>query len=217
MNEYEARILFVDDQEDMVTTIVDALAGNNWRFDTYGDVESATKAINIAHSEGWDYDAAILDFRLPRFPGDLDQPVDETLCRMVRRGTLIWHISGFFSQAEVQEHVRTCHSADEQIAMIEKSEGLTEQLEDQIKQALATRRIKVSLAALWSDPNESGYSRRYRPEPAAASTTNLFGRLCGDIQRFWPDLTPAFQDELRESFEITMHAAKDQVISVYPK
>jgi CheY-like chemotaxis protein len=221
MNEPKPRILLVEDSEDVREQLVAACAENGWLFDEYGDVESATGAIASARSEGREFDAAVFDFYLPRSPRDRETLVDETLCRLVRHSTLVWHISAHFGdvgfgESEVEEHVRTCHSADEQIALIKKQSGFVRKLEKQIKQALAARRIKQSLAMLQSNPRESGYSRGFRRDSSAVSATNLFGRLCGDIRLFWKDLTPAFQNELRESFEINTDD-DGAVRSVYPK
>jgi CheY-like chemotaxis protein len=216
MNESEARILLADDAASLRDQIISAFADNGWRIDGFGDVKSATDAIANARREGWEYDAAILDFRLPTVPLDRNTPVDKSLCQMVRHRTLVWHISAHFGEEEVELHVRTYHSADEQVARIKKTEGFIRELERQIKQALAARRIKESMAMLQSGSNDSGYSRRMRPDSAAVSATNLHGRLCGDIKRFWHELTPAFQDELRESFEIQLDK-NDQVETVYPR
>jgi CheY-like chemotaxis protein len=216
MNDPEARILLVEDEKTARQAIIAAFADNNWKFDEYGDVESAIKAIANGRSEGWEYDAAILDFRLPPSPTKGGTPVDESICLMVKSWTLVWHISAYFGEAEVDQHVRTCHSAGEQVAMIPKDVGWAGKLEHQIKQALATRRIRQSLAMLQPNSFDSGYSRGFRRDSSTASATSLFRQLCDDIERSWKELAPAFQGELRESFEIDVSEDGD-VKSVYPK
>ena len=216
MNESEARILLVDDEPDIRTQIASALAGNDYQIDEFGDVQSATDAINKARSAGWEYDAAILDFRLPVTPLDRGTPVDESLCKMLTGRSLVWHITAYLTDDEIARQIRECHSADEAPRAIAKGVGFCAELERQVKQALASRRIKASMAMLRSGSSESGYSRRFRPDSAAVSATNLHARLCGDIKVYWKDLHPNFRDELRDLFDIQFDT-EGRVISVFSK
>ena len=217
MSDPEVRILLVDDEKDIRDQISAAFAPHNWKIDEFGDVESAANAVRELRMKGREYDAAILDFRLPMSSLDRRTPVDVSLCNLVRNKTLVWHISVFLKDdPEIKAHVAACHSPDEQLAIIAKGVGFIEELESQIRRALAARRIKVSLNMLQPGPSASGYARRFRPDPAETSVTNLLARLCGDIKRFWNDLTPAFQSELAESFEIEL-GPNGKVENVFPK
>src|SRR4051794_16043499 len=113
MTESDMRILLVDDEEDVRTQIVNALLGNGYQIDEFGDVESAAIAIGKGRSAGWEFDAAILDLRLPSSPSDVGTAVDDSLCQLVRYRTLVWHISAYFDEEEVKRHVKKYHSADE--------------------------------------------------------------------------------------------------------
>lgn len=210
------RILVAEDVGSVREEITRSLNGIG-QIDQYGDVQSALIAIQRAREEGWEYDAAILDFRLPRFPGDIDTPVDHSLCDSVRSTTIVWHISSYFGEdADIEEHVRSRHSANQAPNMIKKEIGFTGKLKRQVNQALAARRIEAALAALKHGDLEYAYSRRFRPNSMTASDTILLEQLCGDVRASWHLLTPSLQNELQECLEITV-GEDGKAISVYER
>jgi CheY-like chemotaxis protein len=202
MNESDTRILLVDDENGIREQIKFALADHHWSIDEFGDVESASSAIRLLREAGSEYDAAILDLRLPKSPNDLGTPVDETLCGLVRDKTLVWHISAYFGDQAVQDHLAKWHSPDEQFAMLEKIPGYTGRLESQMKRALANRRVKAALDLLEFGPGDAGYSRRFRPDSEQVSVTNVLAGLCNDIKHHWNDLTPALQCRINEHLDV---------------
>ena len=218
MSESTSRILLVEDEGGIREQIEAALRADDWQIDQFSDVQSAKEGIDRAHAQGWSYDAAIIDLFLPRNAEDRKPKLDETLCRDVRPCALVWHISAHFNEegGTVEEHIRRYHSPDELRAMIPKTPGFIGDLCEQVTQALGTRRIKATLAALQVGASESVLARRFRPDPADSSNTNLIAELCADIKRFWKDLTPAFQEELQGWCDIRLNAIAD-VETVYPK
>jgi DNA-binding response OmpR family regulator len=136
MTNTEPRILLVDDEVDLRTEIANALEGTGRRIEQYGDVCSAAEAVQKAGEEGWDYDAAILDFCLPRYPGDVNAPVDETLCNLLRSGTVVWHISAHSDEAAVTAHLCRCHSTDQNRKMVRKSGGFVRHLAEGVDRYL---------------------------------------------------------------------------------
>ena len=211
----EPRILLVDDEVDVRERIAQALEGRG-RIDQFGDVRSASEAIRKARADGWEYAVAILDFCLPRFPGDLEALVDESLCALLRSHTTVWHISAHFDNSAVGEHVKHCHSADQAPNMLPKDVGYTRELERQVTQALAVPGIRFALETLRGSSDESAVARRYRPDTASCSDTVLRERLRGDALAYWSLLPPALQDEFREYFDVTIDA-EGKATSVYER
>lgn len=208
------RILLVEDKEDLREQLVLVLSAIRFfEVEGYGNVKAARQRIEELAGQDEQFDAAVLDFRVPADEGVAEE-VDETLCRRLRPQTDVWHITAYRGDPKVEAHIQAVHPPDEAIRIISKDIGFTAELVRQLQQAVPGRYIKQRLAKLDESDSRGPEGRPVRWESSAPSITSLLAEVCGDIAHFWRDLHPAHQQELEQWFQVVN---KDGAVSVYPR
>jgi len=165
--------------------------------DAFSDVASAKAAIAALADQGGAYDVAILDFKLPKEPGEHALNIDDSLCALVSHrmpDTIVVHISAYMKDPLVQEHINKAHPPTRRGFSFDKNEQENSELILQVKQTLYGGVIERELRMLEGRPGWEGL--RGRADLAALSTTALMDRLRQDVEKYWKDLHPALQTTL---------------------
>ena len=208
-------LLLVEDKAELRDQLAKALKTIPYvKVEDYGDVQSATNRINELALAGAQFDAAVLDFKLPPNPDEHEDKADFTLCQRLRPRVAIWHITAYRRDPEIETHIERYHSLPHRAPrIIEKDVGFTNTLVNEVRQALPAQYIYRQLNTLLLSDRNSARAGRGLREGSGGSLTSLMANVCADISRFWHELHPQFQAELKESFIVDESTAP---VGVYP-
>ncbi|NOT60210.1 MAG: response regulator transcription factor [Acidobacteria bacterium] len=203
------RILIVEDIKNTLEQLFDLITMDfpDSQIDQAATVREALEWAGKAETEGWEYDAVILDFRLPLDKGEHPEG-SEVLCRHIQQKmphAFIAHITSHPNDKVVKEHMVQMHREQVGYSAIDLSkleviwpEKLLKKLKEFLKgQSLETRLKAVFPEALAA---RAGMGRdRVR---AAGGITHQLAGLSRDIIDFWPDLNDKTKELIRQFFVV---------------
>jgi len=163
------------------------------------------------------YDCIILDFKLPKDKG-LNPEEDLSICDLVRSrmpGSFIAHVSAYFDNDRLKEHIRIHHSRPlPPHVELAKDAGWTARLGATLKNHAIERglhRLGVATAARGCASGDSegdfeccgdgAAASLAGPEDACDLTTDV-NLLCYDIEAYWPDLDEPLKERIRRWFRV---------------
>jgi CheY-like chemotaxis protein len=203
------RILIVEDIKNTLEQLVDLIALHfpDSQIDKATTVKEVLVWLATAEAEGWEYDAVILDFRLPVDKGEYPNG-SEVLCLAIRQKmpqAFIAHITAHPNDKEVKEHMQRVHR--EQVGFnaidLSKLEVIwPEKLLDQLKQFLKGRRIEAQLETLFPSAMASRAGAGRDRVRAAGGVTHQLAALSRDIIDFWPDLDEKMKEKIQQFFHV---------------
>lgn len=202
--------LIVEDNEDLLDELIRAFA--KWfpssRIDSAVAVEDGLRLIGETNSTGASYDAAVLDFKLPRQKG-LNDEIDETLCQEIKKTgypTLVIHITGYGEDAKVLKHLEDFHQGSKLPWALVKKGGkeMWSDLERKAKSLLHGALITQQMEALFpqATPGEARLAAYNRPSNQGRSITMELADLFREITIHWDDLDEELKCKIRETFNV---------------
>jgi CheY-like chemotaxis protein len=184
-------------------------------IETAADSSTAIRVIEHAVANDIQFDAVILDFRIPLASGERPQ-IDETVCRTIRelmRGTLIVHITGHPDDKRVLDHVRLVDLnplSPNRAVVVSKLQRVkwASDVVRHLKQYLYGTPIHLQLDQLF--PTSTGLKdlgRRGRQGRGRSHGrgTHALAAVIRDIVNHWSDL----DDDLKERIRATLTVEED--------
>ncbi len=203
------RILIVEDIKHTLEQLFDLIALHfpDSQIDQAATIREALALLGTAETEGWEYDAVILDFRLPVDEGEHPDGA-ELLCLAIRQKmpqAFIAHITAYPNDEEVKAHMQRVHREQAGYSAIDLSKLEViwpEKLVDQLKQFLKGQRIEAQLEALFPSALTSRAGAGRDRVRAAGGVTHQLAALTRDIVDFWPDLDEKTKEKVRQFFQV---------------
>lgn len=204
------KLLVVED----ITPTLDQLVG--LLEDEFPDAEVdvaqsvAEAAALLARTQGQGYDAALLDFRLPKSPGE-EEVIDSSLCNEISRahpGTLVMHITSFIEDPEVVRHLAESHGEPSQPwpFFLDKNDvHWPTLLVKRLKMFLYGREIAAQLDELFGPQPSPSASRLFayrRPAAREGAVTQRLASVTQDIEQHWPHLSGALRERIAANFVV---------------
>jgi CheY-like chemotaxis protein len=203
------RILIIEDIKNTLEQLYDLIALDfpDSQIDKAATIREALALLATAETEEWEYDAIILDFRLPADKGEHPDG-SEVLCFAIRQKmpqAFIAHITAHPDDTEVKEHMRRVHCEQAGYSAIDLSKLEViwpEKLLDQLKQFLKGRRIEAQLEALFPSGLAARVGAGRDRVRAAGGVTHQLAALTRDITDFWTDLNEKTKEKVLQFFQI---------------
>ncbi len=209
------RVLIIEDMKDTLAELHDlidsALSGILGdalplpQIDLAENVREARERIEMAAQENWNYDAVVLDFKLPADKGENPES-DESLCLIIRQkmpDALIAHITSHPEDGEVRAHMQKIHKEQVGYSAIDISKlNITwpELLLDRMKKFLFGERIQKRLSVLFQSVDSSAINIARSRARSAGGLTHELATLAREISIFWPDLDEKTRDQVRQRY-----------------
>jgi CheY-like chemotaxis protein len=186
--------------------------------DVAGSVAEGQQCIASSVKEGKTYDAALLDFSLPRSQGEVPE-IDHSLCEEVRSknpGTLVIHMTAFAEATRVLDHLAKSHNEPSSPWPVLVSKGEIQwpsELLKRLKMSLFSREIAMQMDEIFGYlPVADGFGRTAalrRPTAREGGVTHRLALLTQNIERHWLDLAEPLKERIRATFVVD--AAGDEV------
>ncbi len=211
------RILIVEDIRRTIDEL-SALLGEAFhdsQIDKAETVNGAKAMIETAFSARRNYDAVILDFKLPLEKGENPED-DESICRLLRQrmpAALVAHITAHPSDDAVKKHMRSVHAEQVGYTAIDHSKlnvDWPSTLLRRLKEFLYGTRIEKQMNALFGFGATRAIAGRSRVRGNGGVTHEL-AALTYDIVRFWPELNDKTQKRVHEVFEVEVEGGSVKV------
>ncbi|HZF09890.1 MAG TPA: hypothetical protein VFE33_13960 [Thermoanaerobaculia bacterium] len=217
------RFLVVED-ESVVLAQLQTMLGETFphcEVATASTVATGESHIESGRQAGWAYDAAILDFKLPRYLGE-NPEVDSSLSRKIQElnlPTLVAHVTGFTGDQAVREHVR--RSQVEQpnpraFTLSKEDPNWASVLVSKLKTFLYGSRIERQLKDLFGmeaagDTLLRRNAHRSNVARTDGGTTHRLAGLFRDIEAHWTDLDPGLQKRISDILEVDVSSGECRV------
>jgi CheY-like chemotaxis protein len=203
------RILIVEDIKNTLEQLFDLIALHfpDSQIDKAATVKEALEWLAKAETEEWEYDAVILDFRLPVDKGEHPEGA-EVLCLTIQQKmpqAFIAHITAHPNDKDVKEHMQRIHREQAGYSAIDLSKLEViwpEKLLDQLKQFLMGQRIEMQLEALFPSALASRAGAGRDRVRAAGGVTHQLAALSRDIIDFWPHLSEITKEKVKMFFHV---------------
>jgi CheY-like chemotaxis protein len=176
-------------------------------------VEEGDERLQVSVREGRNYDAALLDFMLPKFQGEPAE-IDHSLCEKIRsksQGTLVIHMTAFGEDREVVKHLAEAHSepSGPWFFLISKSTSdWPLVLLKTLRTFLYSREISEQMEHLFGYSTKTSTSSRAealrRPAVRKGGVTHRLAVLQQSIAEHWPDLTESLKARIHETFVVNI-------------
>jgi CheY-like chemotaxis protein len=199
------RILIVEDVQDtlfQLKTLFSQVFPDS-KIEIAGSVDDGLDCIRKAFEANWGYHAVVLDFMLPRGPGENPEP-DESLCQEIR-GTMpeafVVHITAHPDDRTVLQHMYEIHRdhRDPQGELISKLEtSWSTTLITQMKAYLYGTSIEAQMDALFGGAGRQTHGRHN----SGRCLTHELAALTGDIVAHWDDLDMQIQQRIMATFRV---------------
>jgi CheY-like chemotaxis protein len=222
------RILVVDDEPTVRTFLADFFKRKapDFEVDFADCVEAGRALIRRAADKGRPYHAGVLDFMLPRHPGETPFAVDESLCQLLQADAVVLHITVHVGEedllpdqgradAPLQEetldvlrHLARYHKGrggPDGDVVSKMSPDWHRKLLQKLRTHLYNRQVREELNDLFGRPEaEAGSDRArvgYRTSRSGAAHSFGVTNLLQDITAYWPYL----EDDLKHRIEGIFH------------
>jgi len=179
---------------------------------TAANVADAFALLQQARAEGQEYDAALLDFRLPKADGE-EHVYDFTLCDEIaraHRGTLVLHMTGHMEDERVVTHLAVSHGEPSKPWPLFFSKSDVDWpmlLVKRLKAHLYGQEITTQLDELFGlhlavggGPTRAAAFRR--PLAREGAVTQRLASVMQNIEDYWPDLSDALRERIAANFVV---------------
>lgn len=205
------RVLLVEDEPDTRTQITELIEERipGCLVNAVGSVADGQKLIEQARVTNVPFLAAVLDIKVPKTFGEEPQ-TDATLCVEFQasfREGLVFHITGFKGDPDVDEHIRQEHPPDKPRGFVfDKGEDFPDNLVNQLRKYLFNTQIRNVVSGLFIPIQYSGAGS---PSGSSGiitenrSTTSQLADLHLNVRQCWPYLDQSTKDFVATYLDVT--------------
>lgn len=207
------RFLVVEDKE---LTLKEVKARLSEEFDgsvidTAGSVDEGSQYLATLFKKGVNYDAALLDFRLPSSLGE-NPEIDYSLCEEVRKnhpGTIVIHMTSYDRDPAILHHLAESHSEPTSpwpVLVSKKDINWPAVLCKRLRTFLFTREIAMQMDEIFGHLSTAGSFGRTaalrRPTAREGGVTHRLALLTQNIEKHWLDLAEPLKERIRTTFVV---------------
>jgi len=199
------RFLIVEDNYDTLAQLTEIVREvfPDCVVDMATNIKKGLEHIERARMSGAGYDAAILDFKLPKDVG-VDVQADTSLCDSIRRVTPdvpVIHITAYVEDTVLFDHIRKAHQApgDSRFILISKNDSeWGTKLITELQRHLYTTRVTNAMDDIFGSeqPSVSGQRRLTR----GGHLTHKLAALLAELAEHWEKLDPRLQERVLRHF-----------------